>query len=251
VSLGDQLRAYANRDGRGYPDWALRYMPLARGLGDGLRGARVLEIGANENGLARFAPVRPVAADLRPTHLAAARDAAGVVPVAADIARLPFPGASFDVVVCVDTFEHLAPETRSAAAAEILRVLRPGGVAAVTFPSGEAAARAERSISEAYRRHTGNTLGWLDEHAAMGLPNAAEIAALFARLAPGRAVRREGNAPLWVWKPLWRVMMCGWPGRGNAVFQAIARLLTPMLARVTVGTPYRTLLWIGPEERGP
>ncbi len=45
--------------------------------------------------------------------------------VAADAHRLPFADASFDAVVSFNTFEHLyEPET---AAAEIYRVLKPGG----------------------------------------------------------------------------------------------------------------------------
>lgn len=45
--------------------------------------------------------------------------------VSADAHRLPFRDACFDAVVTFNTFEHLADPPR--AAAEILRVLRPGG----------------------------------------------------------------------------------------------------------------------------
>src|SRR5262249_26094432 len=45
--------------------------------------------------------------------------------VAADAHHLPFADASFDAVVSFNTFEHLSDPER--AAAEILRVLKPGG----------------------------------------------------------------------------------------------------------------------------
>jgi len=47
--------------------------------------------------------------------------------VEGDAEALPFPDASFDAVVSTSVFEHLAHPDR--AAAEVARVLRPGGVA--------------------------------------------------------------------------------------------------------------------------
>jgi SAM-dependent methyltransferase len=49
-----------------------------------------------------------------------------------DLTRLTFDDASFDVVVTQDVFEHL-PDP-AAAAAEIARVLAPGGVHVATVP---------------------------------------------------------------------------------------------------------------------
>ena len=31
-AIADTLRAFAEKDGRGYPDWASRYVPIARRL---------------------------------------------------------------------------------------------------------------------------------------------------------------------------------------------------------------------------
>lgn len=246
--LGEGLRAWAERDGRGYPDWALRYAPIARGLrARGALDGRVLEIGANANGLARFACTPTVSVDLDPAHLREARAVAGIRACAADIGALPFGDGTFGCVVCVDTFEHLPGAARAGAAREILRVLAPGGVAVVAFPTGAAAAAAEAGVRAAYARHTGGgRLRWLEEHAAAGLPVAAGVAADFAA-APGAQVRVERNANLWVWAWMWRVLMCGWPGRGNAVAQAGLRAVTPLLARAHFGPCYRAVLWISRE----
>lgn len=54
------------------------------------------------------------------------------VDVAGDVAAMPFPGASFDVVLCTQVLEHV-PDPR-AVCRELSRVLRPGGVALVTAP---------------------------------------------------------------------------------------------------------------------
>lgn len=50
----------------------------------------------------------------------------------ADIRRLPFPDAHFDLVICSEVLEHLADE--SAAIAEIVRVLKPGCALVVSVP---------------------------------------------------------------------------------------------------------------------
>lgn len=53
--------------------------------------------------------------------------------VKGDALDMPFDDASFDRVIASEIFEHLPHDT--AAMAEMYRVLRPGGIAAVTIPS--------------------------------------------------------------------------------------------------------------------
>lgn len=55
--------------------------------------------------------------------------------VRGDSAALPFAPAAFDKVVCSEVLEHLDDD--AAAAREIARVLRPGGVCAVTVPHAD------------------------------------------------------------------------------------------------------------------
>lgn len=247
--LGKRLRAYAEKDGRGYPDWAVRYMPLVRWLERRpLARERILEIGANENGFARFARVKTIAADREPGHVRAARETQPIMPVAASIDALPFASGAMDVCVCVDTFEHLPETLRGRAVEEILRVLKPSGEAVVAFPSGDAAAEAERRIREAHAAYAGETLSWFEEHLDMGLPDASTVAGMFEQAAGGRrAVERRKNGSLAVWRAMWHVLLCGWPGRGNAVFQVLLRFFTPLLTRIHLGACYRAVIWVKPE----
>jgi len=249
--LMQRLRPYAEKDGRGYPDWAVRYLPILRRLrARNLEEALILELGANEIGFARFAQTSAIAVDISIEHLEAARKAQNVIPAVADLAALPFPDAGFDVCICVDTFEHLPPELRETAAREIVRVLRRDGTAVISFPSGQAAAEAEARVRAAYRRATGRTIPWLEEHARYGLPDADALFDCFHDLAgETHRVTRAGNASLASWEWMWQVLMCNWPGRGNALFQVVLRWLTPVLSRRHAEPCYRTMIWIEPKSR--
>ncbi|GAA3839059.1 class I SAM-dependent methyltransferase [Sphaerisporangium flaviroseum] len=70
----------------------------------------------------------------------AAMDKAGEVPpeataetVTGDALAMPFPDASFDRVIAAEVLEHIPDDM--AAMREIHRVLKPGGLAAITVPS--------------------------------------------------------------------------------------------------------------------
>lgn len=104
------------------------------------RGDRVLDLGCGA-GRHAFACVergaRVVAVDADDTEVkgvAAMFSAMGGdgVALCGDALRLPFGDATFDRVVAAEVLEHIPPDT--AAIAELVRVLRPGGTIAVTVP---------------------------------------------------------------------------------------------------------------------
>lgn len=249
--LARRLRAYAEKDGRGYPDWALRYVPIVRRLErHGVTSKTLLEIGANANGVARFLKQHPaciISLDMSLDSLREARAAQQILPVMADAAALPFRDKDVDVCVCIDTLEHLPQEKRRDACMEIVRVLAESGWGVVAFPCGAHAIEAERRMQEAYHQYTDSVIYWLKEHADMGLPDAEEAVRTLTEASRGAfRITLEKNTPVIVWNWIWRVLMCGWPGRGNAVFQALLRLLTPLLCRMHFGRCYRVIVWIEP-----
>ena len=97
---------------------------------------RALDLGCGDGRLTTFLEADElVGADV--SHVALERAAARLpeaelVPVAAD-ARLPFRDSSFELVLCAETIEHVRDV--QLLLSEARRVLRPGGLLAVTTPA--------------------------------------------------------------------------------------------------------------------
>ena len=75
--------------------------------------------------------------EIDPQAVAQARaryQAPGLSYTRGSIADLPFPAASFDVVVSFETIEHVSAGLQEAFLAEIKRVLRPDGVLVISTP---------------------------------------------------------------------------------------------------------------------
>jgi SAM-dependent methyltransferase len=92
------------------------------------RGARVVALDADRGELATVAAI------------AAAMDEAGEIPAGAalqvaagDATAMPYAAGSFDVVIAAEVLEHIPADLQ--AMREVTRVLRPGGIAAVTVPA--------------------------------------------------------------------------------------------------------------------
>lgn len=109
-------------------------------------GQRVLEIGCGTGTLSvlvkRTQPgVEFVGSDPDPLALARARRKArgldGIRFERGYAQRLPYPDASFDRVLSALMFHHLDQDTKVATAAEVLRVLRPGGSLLLVDFAGE------------------------------------------------------------------------------------------------------------------
>jgi SAM-dependent methyltransferase len=92
------------------------------------RGAHVVALDTDEGELQQ---VRDMFAAMSEAGEVPAR--ASAAAVIADATAMPFPDGSFDRVIAAEVLEHIPAD--QAAMNEIARVLRPGGVAAVTVPA--------------------------------------------------------------------------------------------------------------------
>ncbi|OPY28263.1 MAG: hypothetical protein A4E28_01657 [Methanocella sp. PtaU1.Bin125] len=92
--------------------------------------SRLLDAGCGSGKMAvplARAGYRVVGMDLVRDGLREMRDKADADPVVGDVRSLPFKDGTFDAVVCYDVLQHLLEPERAGAAAEIRRVLAPGG----------------------------------------------------------------------------------------------------------------------------
>jgi len=106
-------------------------------------GASVLDIGCGEgrhcHGIQMLTQARAIGVDLDTASLriaaARSRDLPGAGRAAfqqADAGRLPFADAAFDAAICSEVLEHV-PDMRQVIV-EAARVIKPGGIFAVTVP---------------------------------------------------------------------------------------------------------------------
>ncbi len=103
-----------------------RLLGIVDNLGP-MAGRRVLDLGCGKGRFSRTLSelgARVIGLDLSAAMLAEAVD---LDRVRASARRLPFASASFDRVVAVEVFEHLAPRSVDQVCDEVCRVLRPGG----------------------------------------------------------------------------------------------------------------------------
>ncbi|OIP10976.1 MAG: hypothetical protein AUK49_02325 [Betaproteobacteria bacterium CG2_30_68_42] len=105
-------------------------------------GARVLDVGCGFGRIGRIVRAeRPdmelVGCDFTLDFCRLYRKGTGARVLCCDIARLPLRDASFDALIAVTALMYLPAGAREKATAELLALLRPGGVALFVEPSEE------------------------------------------------------------------------------------------------------------------
>jgi SAM-dependent methyltransferase len=110
-----------------------RLLDLGSGAGRhafeaGRRGAQVVALDLDHAELERVAAVAAAMAEAGELQVPAS-----IITSVGDATRMPFPDDTFDIVIASEVMEHIPAD--QVAIGEVARVLRPGGLAAVTVPA--------------------------------------------------------------------------------------------------------------------
>jgi SAM-dependent methyltransferase len=165
----------------------------------------------------------------------------------ADGGHIPFADASFDLVACLDTLEHVEAERRPTVVAELRRVARLMVVVAVPRADDDAPA-AERALYEYIWEVLGGKHLQLAEHLERGLPRAAEARAWLG--APGWRVADVPSGLLDDWRTMMlaKHILLRTEG-GDEVHRALDRRYNERHGAVDPAVPaYRQVLFAARDE---
>lgn len=160
---------------------------------------RVLDVGGAEL-TQQFMPEHEiVVTNLSPEHPFAVQSSG---------AALPFADNTFDVVVTVDTLEHIPPADRQAFIGEMIRVAH--NYVLVTGPFASLINHeAERLLDDYIFERTGSHHYYLAEHLEFGLPTLHTTIDQFVAHGCSTATVPSGYTPRWIAMMLMRFSMAG------------------------------------------
>ncbi|MDR1989734.1 MAG: class I SAM-dependent methyltransferase [Acidobacteriaceae bacterium] len=137
--------------------------PLLAHAASGRTNLRLLDCGCGTgNNLALLAPYgRAFGFDLTEIGLHIGREEGRSGLLRASVNAVPFPSNAFDIVTSFDVLYSLSHADEARAAAEMYRVLRPGGWALVNVAAMESLRGDHSVLSREQRRYTRRSLGAL------------------------------------------------------------------------------------------
>jgi SAM-dependent methyltransferase len=181
------------------------------------RPLRILDAGCGTGGMLDLYRTWPdcdaVGVDLSPDALRFSRERGHPRLVGADLTLLPFAANTFDVVSALDVIEHVPDDAR--AAAEIFRVLRPGGILVASVPAYQFLWGPHDVALHHQRRYSGREFADLLRRAGLLVEKQTHlVSVLFPLAAVSRLVTR---------------------GREATAHQAVPPRVSPAVNRVLIG----------------
>lgn len=155
---------------RQHPEAALRYLPVVAAIRRaGLADAKILEVGPGSLGIIPYLkkPIDGIDVDFSGPSTSL------LTRIKGSAESLPFRRNSYDVVVCVDTLEHLPGRNRQKAIYEMLRVAKK--LAIIVVPVGDLSQNQDRELDVLWRQIFGRENQFLAEHIKHGLPTQDQI----------------------------------------------------------------------------
>lgn len=187
-----------------YPNWdisiALRYFPIVREIKSRFSPkSSILEIGSGEFGILPYLGKDYKITGVDTDFGNATQKNMKMVKLSGE--KLPFSSKSFEIVVCVDTLEHVSEAARGLIIDEMIRVSRSRIYLA--YPCGKAARVCDSILSRYYRFTHKQQSAYFNEHALFGLPEDKNITGYFHKslqhYGQTAIILHFGNTNIFLW----------------------------------------------------
>ena len=157
------------------------------------RPLRILDAGCGTGGMLdlyrSWPDAEAIGLDFSPSALGFSHNRGHERLVGGDLTALPFRTATFDVITALDVLEHVPDDAR--AAAEISRVLKPGGILVATVPAYQFLWAPHDEALHHQRRYDGPQFRSLLQGAGLQIERLTFLlSALFPLAAASRMVQR-------------------------------------------------------------
>ncbi len=228
---------------RWHPQLALRYLPIVQYIKkSGLVNSSILEVGSGSLGIGPYLNKLFTGVDINFSGPKWPQ----MQQVKASADKLPFANNQFDIVISVDTLEHIPPKIRMKVVNEIIRTA--GNLAIIALPIGKNSQSQDRDLNLEYIHRYGKSFTFLTEHVTYGLPESQEVRTWIKKSAHKHhkkiSIAQIGNRNLAL--RLW--LMRGWMTKNKFVdifFRKILLLFIPVLQLLDSRQPfYRQIFYV-------
>ncbi|MEK9138335.1 MAG: methyltransferase domain-containing protein [Bacteroidota bacterium] len=225
-------------------DVDLRYLPVVRFLKKHFPGASLLEVGSSSTGITPYVNSMVIGADATFPDPLAKR----LIPVVTRY-PLPFRDESFDVVISLDTFEHVPRDFRQGFITEMLRTARRYVI--IGFPEGQAAEDHDAAMERYFSRQHGTPHPYFVEHRQYKVPKEGEFEQYVHHACGqlGKSVRmqRQKNVNIHLRSMFMRLVWHRWKALQRMYIVATAFSRWDWLFHM--GTCYRSIYYLELNER--
>ena len=152
------------------PDIALRYLPVVDIITKNkLSSSSILEVGSGDYGITTYLNKKITGLDIE----FSGEESKWLKKIKYQGGKFPFASGQFDLILTVDSLEHIAPAQRRNHINEIMRVARSGAIFVV--PCGQEAAKHDKRLQAYFYKTNGYYDRFLQEHIANDLPPLAKL----------------------------------------------------------------------------
>ena len=158
------------------PDTAFRYLPIIDIIKKNqIKSNKILEVGSGDLGITPYLKKKIIGLDINFSEI----ENKNLEKIKYQGGAFPFLNNSFDLVLNVDSLEHVKKENREDVVNEMFRVAKKYII--IIVPSGEKAERHDINIDNYFQKINKHRDKFLEEHVNNRLPQDKELQNIFVR----------------------------------------------------------------------